>query len=46
MDTVKAFAIDIDGTLTNNGGGTIYLEALASLRYLEQIGCRVIFVTW
>lgn len=45
MDTVKAFAIDIDGTLTNNGGGTIYLEALASLRYLEQIGCRVIFVT-
>ena len=45
LDTVKAFAIDIDGTLTENGGGIIHLEALASLRYIESIGCRVIFVT-
>ena len=45
MEVVKALAIDIDGTLTDNGGGTIHLEALASLRYLENIGCRVVFVT-
>lgn len=45
MDFVKAFAIDIDGTLTENGQGTIHLHALESLRYLENIGCKVIFVT-
>lgn len=45
MDFVKAFAIDIDGTLTENGGGIIHLPALASLRYLEDIGCKVIYVT-
>ena len=45
MDFVKAFAIDIDGTLTENGGGKIHLHALESLRYLENIGCKVIFVT-
>jgi len=45
LDFVKAFAIDIDGTLTENGGGIIDLHALESLRYLESIGCKVIFVT-
>ena len=45
MDIVRAFAIDIDGTLTENGGGMVHLNALASLRYLENIGCKVIFVT-
>ena len=37
--------MDIDGTLTENGGGKIHLHALESLRYLENIGCKVIFVT-
>jgi phosphoglycolate phosphatase (TIGR01487 family) len=45
LDIIKAFAIDIDGTLTENGGGMVHLNALASLRYLENIGCKVIFVT-
>jgi phosphoglycolate phosphatase (TIGR01487 family) len=45
LDIVRAFAIDIDGTLTENGGGMVHLNALASLRYLENIGCKVIFVT-
>ena len=45
LDTIKAFAIDIDGTLTENGGGMLHLNALASLRYLEAMGCKVIFVT-
>jgi phosphoglycolate phosphatase len=45
LDFVKAFAIDIDGTLTENGEGIIHLRALESLRYLENIGCKVIFVT-
>jgi phosphoglycolate phosphatase (TIGR01487 family) len=45
LDFVKAFAIDIDGTLTENGGGMVHLNALASLRYVENLGCKVIFVT-
>jgi phosphoglycolate phosphatase len=45
LDTIKAFAIDIDGTLTENGGGMVHLNALASLRYMENLGCKVIFVT-
>jgi phosphoglycolate phosphatase len=45
LDIIRAFAIDIDGTLTENGGGMVHLDALASLRYLENIGCKVIFVT-
>jgi phosphoglycolate phosphatase len=45
LDFVKAFAIDIDGTLTENGEGIIHLHALEGLRYLENIGCKVIFVT-
>jgi phosphoglycolate phosphatase (TIGR01487 family) len=42
---IKVFAVDIDGTLTENGGGTIYLAALAKLRYLERLGYNVIYVT-
>jgi phosphoglycolate phosphatase (TIGR01487 family) len=42
---IKVFAIDIDGTLTENGGGTIHLGALAKLRYLEKLGYNVIYVT-
>ena len=42
---VKAFAIDIDGTLTENGNGMIYLPAVSKMRFLEKIGYRVFFVT-
>lgn len=42
---IKVFAIDIDGTLTENGGGAIHLGALAKLRYLEKLGYNVIYVT-
>ena len=42
---IKAFAIDIDGTLTENGGGTIYLPAFQNLRTLEKLGYRIIYVT-
>lgn len=42
---IKVFAIDIDGTLTENGGGVIHLAALAKLRYLERLGYNVIYVT-
>ncbi|HXV45351.1 MAG TPA: phosphoglycolate phosphatase [Nitrososphaera sp.] len=42
---IKVFAIDIDGTLTENGGGTIHLAALAKLRYLERLGYNVVYVT-
>ena len=42
---IKVFAVDIDGTLTENGGGTIHLAALAKLRYLERLGYNVIYVT-
>jgi phosphoglycolate phosphatase (TIGR01487 family) len=42
---IKVFAIDIDGTLTENGGGVIHLGALAKLRYLEKLGYNVIYVT-
>ena len=43
--SVKAFAIDIDGTLTENGGGMIHLPAVSKMRFLEKIGYRVFFVT-
>jgi phosphoglycolate phosphatase (TIGR01487 family) len=43
--TFKVFAVDIDGTLTENGGGIIHLDALAKLRYLERLGYNVIYVT-
>ena len=39
------FAVDIDGTITENGGGRIHLEALAALRHLTNAGHNVIFVT-
>jgi phosphoglycolate phosphatase len=42
---IKVFAVDIDGTLTENGGGMVHLGALAKLRYLEKMGYNVIYVT-
>jgi phosphoglycolate phosphatase (TIGR01487 family) len=41
----KVFAVDIDGTLTENGGGAINLAALSKLRHLERLGYNVIYVT-
>ena len=45
MAAIKVFAVDIDGTLTENGGGVIHLAALAKLRHLERLGYNVIYVT-
>lgn len=42
---IKVFAVDIDGTLTENGGGMVHLAALAKLRYLEKMGYNVMYVT-
>jgi phosphoglycolate phosphatase len=42
---IKVFAVDIDGTLTENGGGMIDLAALAKLRCLEKLGYNVIYVS-
>lgn len=39
------FAVDIDGTITENGGGRIHLDALDALRRLTNMGHAVIFVT-
>ena len=41
----KTFAVDIDGTITENGVGRINLDALSALRHLKQIGHNVIFVS-
>ena len=41
----KTFAVDIDGTITENGGGRIHLDALAALRQIKNRGHNVIFVT-
>jgi len=41
----KTFAVDIDGTITMNGMGTIHLEALSKLRSLKDDGHNVILVT-
>jgi len=41
----KTFAVDIDGTITMNGMGTIHLEALSKLRSLRDNGHNVILVT-
>ncbi|MDH3191272.1 MAG: phosphoglycolate phosphatase [Nitrosopumilus sp.] len=41
----KTFAVDIDGTITENGGGRINLDALAALRHMKNMGHNVIFVT-
>jgi phosphoglycolate phosphatase len=45
ISTIKAFAIDIDGTLTENGGGIIHLPAIQDLRTLEKLGYKIIYVT-
>ncbi len=42
---IKAFAVDIDGTLTENGNGMVYLPAISKMRFLEKLGYRVFFVT-
>ncbi len=41
----KTFAIDIDGTITLNGMGTIHLGALSRLRSLKNEGHNVVPVT-
>lgn len=41
----RTFAVDIDGTITENGGGRIHLDALEALRRLVNMGHNVIFVT-
>jgi len=41
----RTFAVDIDGTITENGGGRIHLDALDALRRLTTMGHNVIFVT-
>lgn len=38
-------AVDIDGTITENGNGTIHLGALGALRSAVAMGHRVIYVT-
>jgi phosphoglycolate phosphatase len=42
---ISSFAIDIDGTLTEDGGGRLYLPAIEGLRYLERLGYNIIYVT-
>jgi phosphoglycolate phosphatase len=41
----KTFAVDIDGTITENGGGRIHLGALNSLRHIKKMGHNVILVS-
>jgi len=41
----KIFAVDIDGTITENGGGRIHLDALDALRHMIRLGHKVIFVS-
>jgi hydroxymethylpyrimidine pyrophosphatase-like HAD family hydrolase len=41
---LSGFALDIDGTLTDNGGA-LNLEAAFILKWLEKLGYRIIFVT-
>lgn len=41
----KTFAVDIDGTITENGGGRIHLGALGALRYMRNLGHNVILVS-
>lgn len=45
MNIIKAFVIDIDGTLTENGNGRVHLPALSYLRNLEDMGFKVIYAT-
>ena len=41
----KIFAVDIDGTITENHHGQVSLDALEALRYMERLGHKVIFVS-
>lgn len=41
----RTFAVDIDGTITENGGGRIHLGALNSLRHIKKLGHNVILVS-
>jgi|TARA_B100001750_G_scaffold90527_1_gene71587 phosphoglycolate phosphatase (TIGR01487 family) len=41
----KVLAVDIDGTITLNGWGTIHLGALKKLRQLNDNGHKIILVT-
>ena len=41
----RTFAVDIDGTITENGKGRIHLDALSALRHLKTIGHNVVFVS-
>lgn len=41
----KIFAVDIDGTITENHGGQVSLDALEALRHIERLGHKVIFVS-
>ncbi|MEM2856768.1 MAG: phosphoglycolate phosphatase [Candidatus Nitrosocaldaceae archaeon] len=43
--SIKIIAVDIDGTLTDNGGGSINLTALSMLRNLTKIGYKVVLVS-
>ena len=45
MGSIRAFAVDVDGTLTENGGGMVYLPAVVMLRYLVKLGYAVLYVT-
>ena len=42
---MKTLAVDIDGTITENGGGRIHLGAVWALRYLAGRGHSVIYVS-
>ena len=41
---IKAFAVDVDGTITENGG-RLNLDAVLTLRRLEKHGYRIILVS-
>lgn len=41
----RTFAVDIDGTITEDGAGRIHLGALGALRRLADMGHSVVFVT-
>jgi phosphoglycolate phosphatase (TIGR01487 family) len=45
LKRIKVFAIDIDGTITENGGGMVHLPAIENLRYLERLGYKIIYVS-
>lgn len=41
----KIFAVDIDGTITEDGLGRIHLDAIQALRHMIELGHKVIFVS-